>query len=177
MDESQDVPDPDRDEAPGERLDRQFNELLQELRVTQTGIQLLGGFLLILPFQARFLELKASLWITYLVAVSSATLATFFVIAPVVAHRLLFQSHRKDVIVSMGHLFAKIGLALLGLTVIASTALIFGVVLSPQAALIAGIATAVLCLGLWLASPLVVAARRPGGTAYAAGPTQGHDED
>lgn len=164
------MPHRDRDEAPGERLDRQFNELLQELRVTQTGIQLLGGFLLILPFQSRFMQLRTPLLMTYLVAVSAAALATFFVIAPVVAHRLLFRSHRKDVIVSMGHLFAKIGLLLLALTVITSTALIFGVVISPIAALVAGIVAAVICLILWLASPLAVAARRPGGTSYAPGP-------
>lgn len=166
----EDTPSNDRDEAPGERLDRQFNELLQELRVTQTGIQLLGGFLLILPFQARFAELGQALRATYLVAISAATLSTFFVIAPVVTHRLLFQSHRKDLIVKTGHASAKIGLALLGLTVITATALIFGFVLSPTVALIAGIVAAVICLGLWVAYPLVLAAARPAQSSYSSEP-------
>lgn len=160
----------DRDEAPGERLDRQFNELLQELRVTQTGIQLLGGFLLILPFQPRFMELSPGLRLVYLIAVSAATLSTFFVVAPVVAHRTLFQSHRKDVIVALGHLSARIGLGLLGVTVITSTALIFGIVVHATAALIAGIVAGAICLGLWLAWPLTLAATHPGGTKYAPSP-------
>ena len=36
------------DESEAERLTRNLNELLQELRVTQTGIQILTGFLLTL---------------------------------------------------------------------------------------------------------------------------------
>ena len=49
--------DPERDETPTERLDRNWGDLLQELRVSQTGVQLLTGFLLTLPFQSRFAEL------------------------------------------------------------------------------------------------------------------------
>ncbi|WP_432559975.1 DUF6328 family protein [Granulicoccus sp. GXG6511] len=161
----------DRDEAPGERLDRQFNELLQELRVTQTGIQLLGGFLLILPFQQRFGDLSGPLRMTYLTSVTTATLSILFVVAPVLAHRLMFASHRKDVIVTMGHQSARVGLALLGVTVVTATALIFGVVLNSHlAALIAGIVAGIICIGLWLAWPLTVAKARPGGTRYAPSP-------
>jgi hypothetical protein len=50
----QDVREDERDETPLEKLDRQWNELLQELRVSQTGVQLLTAFLLSLPFQSRF---------------------------------------------------------------------------------------------------------------------------
>ena len=44
----------DRDETEAERLDRNWNDMLQELRVVQTGVQLLSGFLLTLPFTERF---------------------------------------------------------------------------------------------------------------------------
>jgi len=62
--------DPDgreRNETATERADRNWNELLQELRVTQTGIQILTGFLLTVPFQQRFAELAPSLRIVFLV--------------------------------------------------------------------------------------------------------------
>lgn len=156
----------DRNEAPGERLDRQWNELLQELRVTQTSIQLLGAFLLILPFQSRFGDLSPVLKDVYLMAVVTASLATFFVVAPVVAHRSLFRQHRKDVIVTLGHWSARIGLGLLGITVTLGVSLIFGVVISHTAALITAIAGALLCGFLWWALPAIIAVRRPVEDSY-----------
>lgn len=60
----------ERNETPAERLDRNWSELLQELRVTQTGIQILSGFPRTLPFQARFTELDAVLKGVFLGAVA-----------------------------------------------------------------------------------------------------------
>ncbi len=158
--------DEDRDETPGGKLDRQWNELLQELRVTQTGIQLLGGFLLILPFQSRFGELSSRLLGLYLVSVICATLAMFFVMTPVSMHRMLFQSRRKDVLVRVGDLMARLGVALLGLTVILVSALIFGFLLGERIAWLAGSTAAVVCIGLWWVLPLAVR-RRPASESYA----------
>lgn len=158
----------DRHEAPGERLDRQWNELLQELRVAQTGIQLLGAFLLVLPFQARFDDITGSLHMVYLAAVACATLSIFCVVAPVVAHRMLFQRHRKDVLVLMGHWLAKAGLVLLGITVALGTTLVFGVVMGQRAALVVGIASALVCLGLWWVLPVAVGLRAPEEEFYSA---------
>ena len=71
-----DEPSPtERNETPAERLDRNWSELLQELRVTQTGIQILTGFLLILPFQARFLDLDPALVAVFLVSCQVEALA------------------------------------------------------------------------------------------------------
>lgn len=140
---------PERSEGPGERLDRQWSELLQELRVVQTGIQLLGGFLLIVPFQQRFLHLSNNLQILFLVTVASTSLAMFFVLTPVVMHRVLFQTHRKDMLVVMGHRLAQGGLILLAFTVSGAAALIFGMVIGETAGLIAGIVAATVCVSLW----------------------------
>ena len=81
-------PEPDtdgteRDETATQRADRNWDELLQELRVTQTGIQILSGFLLTLPFQQRFTALSEPLRILFLVAVALATTSTGLVVAPV----------------------------------------------------------------------------------------------
>jgi hypothetical protein len=44
----------ERDEIPAEQSDRNWTELLQELRVTQTGAQILFSLLLTVPFSPRF---------------------------------------------------------------------------------------------------------------------------
>lgn len=147
--------DPDRDETAGERLDRQWSELLQELRVSQTGVQVLTGFLLTLPFQPRFAELGPELWLTFLVAASLATLATAFLVAPVVVHRTVFRRHRKDVLVEVAHVLAVIGLALLALTVVAVIGLIFGVAVDLRAGAIAAGVCSAAFVGLWGVLPFV----------------------
>lgn len=158
--------DVDRDETSGGRLDRQWTELLQELRVTQTGIQLIAGFLLTLPFQNRFVQLTPGLHGLYLAAVGFATLSLAFVIAPIVAHRILFRSHRKDVLVDLGHLSARVGILLLAITVVCVTGLTFGFAVGEAAALVAGSGTALVCLTLWWAVPTLLGHTNPGGISY-----------
>lgn len=149
--------DEERDESPAERLDRNWSELLQELRVTQTGIQILSGFLLTLPFQSRFGELGPALVAVFLAAVVLGTLTTCLIVAPVTTHRLLFRRHAKDVLVSASDLMAKAGLLLLALTVVMVVTLVFGFVLDLTAGLVAGgVALAVFAL-LWLVVPLALA--------------------
>jgi hypothetical protein len=155
-------PDPDgdqRDETATERADRNWDELLQELRVTQTGIQILSGFLLTLPFQQRFTMLDGPLRALFLVAVVLATLSTGLVVAPVASHRLLFRKHEKIALVETSDRLAKVGLACLGLTVVVVLALVFGFVLGDTAGLVAGGAAIVLFVALWLVLPLMVLRR------------------
>lgn len=80
-----------RDESPMQRLDRNWSDLVQEMRVLQTGVQVLTGFLLILPFQSRFHELSPIQTTVYLVTVACAVGATGCLIAPVSMHRILFR--------------------------------------------------------------------------------------
>ena len=155
----------ERDETPAERLDRNWAELLQELRVTQTGIQLLSGFLLTLPFQPRFADLDPALVLVFLAAVGSATLATALVIAPAMAHRILFRRHLKDRLVTSGNLLAKTGLACLALTVMLAVTLIYGVVGGLRAGLIAGGVCLFGFILLWVVVPSILA-RAPRKTPY-----------
>src|SRR5690349_5468234 len=85
-----------RDETPLERADRDWNELLQELRVVQTGVQLLTAFLLTLPFTQRFAELDPVHVNLFVGVVLLAATATGLLIAPVSLHRHLFRQRRKD---------------------------------------------------------------------------------
>ena len=86
--------DTDRDETEAQRLDRNWSGLLQELRVAQTGVQLLTGFLLTLPFQQRFTQLDGVMRTVYLVTVACSIGATVLLVAPVSMHRLLFRPAR-----------------------------------------------------------------------------------
>ena len=72
--------DADRDETEAERLDRNWSSLLQELRVTQTGVQLLTGFLLTLPFQQRFTVLDGTMRTIYLITVACSIGSTVLLV-------------------------------------------------------------------------------------------------
>ena len=107
-----------RDETPMQRLDRNWADLLQELRVVQTGVQLLTGFLLTLPFQARFEQLSVYERMIYLITVALSVAATGFLIAPVSLHRILFRRHARQLMVTVSHRLAIIGLVLLGAAIV-----------------------------------------------------------
>ena len=149
-----DTADPHRDETPIQRLDRNWNNLLQELRVVQTGVQLLTGFLLTLPFQQRFDLLNAPMRALYLVTVASSVASTMLLVAPVGMHRLLFHRHKLEVLVSTAHRFAFMGLLLLGLALAGATALIFDTVAGHGAGIAAGGCALIALTGLWIVLPL-----------------------
>jgi Family of unknown function (DUF6328) len=139
-----------------ERIDRNWSELLQELRVTQTGVQILSGFLLTLPFQQRLTTLTDAQRTVFLVAISLATLATCLLVAPVSSHRLLFHKHEKDVLVRAADLLAKAGLAAFALTVVTVLLLIFSVVMEFSASLLAATLASMVFIALWVALPLAL---------------------
>jgi hypothetical protein len=145
-----------RNETPTERLDRNWTELLQEFRVVQTGVQLLTGFLLTLPFQQRFAELTALQQNIYLVSVAAAVLSTGCLIAPVALHRLLFRRHARRVMVSAAQRLVIVGTALLGMSIIAVTLLIFDVVKGLGVGITAAVIAGVVVVGLWLITPLAL---------------------
>jgi hypothetical protein len=146
--------DADRDETEAQRLDRNWSSLLQELRVTQTGVQLLTGFLLTLPFQQRFTQLDGFMRGVYLVTVACSIGATVLLVAPVGMHRVLFRRHRLDAIVSAGHASAIAGLALLGIALAGVAIVIFDTVAGRTGGWIAGACTLVAVITFWLLVPL-----------------------
>jgi hypothetical protein len=145
---------PGRNEDENERIDRNWNELLQELRVTQTGVQLLAGFLLTLPFQERFEDLSTAQEVDYLVVVVLAMVSTGLLIAPVSFHRAVFRRQEKEWLVLAAHWSARIGLALMSIAMAGVVWLIFSVVVGTTAAHIAGGTVGVFLVVLWFAAPL-----------------------
>lgn len=148
-----------RPETPEQRADRNWNELLQELRVLQTGVQILTGFLLILPFQSRFDDLDTFQVSVYLADLLLSIVATGLFIAPVAMHRVLFRERLKPSIVTGGDRLTRVGLVFLAMALTATALLVFDVVLARAVGIVVGCFVAVLLLGLWLVMPLVVRRR------------------
>jgi hypothetical protein len=151
--------DPQREESPTAQLDRNWAELLQELRVAQTGVQLLTGFLLTLPFQQRFEHLSRSQQHLYLTIVLLAAASTTLLVAPVPLHRILFRQHTRAAMVALAHWCALLGTLLLGLALAGVSLLIFDVVSGAGAAITVAIVSLVGVAVLWVIVPLALRLR------------------
>ena len=151
-----------RDETPEERADRNYDELLQELRVAQTGVQILFAFLLTMPFQQRFTSTVSTdlRWI-YIFTLISTAVATAFLIAPVSHHRILFRHGQKPHLVTQADRLAKLGLVFLALAVLGSVHLVIAVVSGRDVATACTGALALLFLITWLVQPLRLRATHP----------------
>lgn len=146
--------DHNRGETEAQRLDRNWAGLLQELRVAQTGVQLLTGFLLILPFSDQFGELDAVMRGVYLATVACSIGATVLLVAPVVMHRVLFRRRRLETLVAISHRYAVVGTLLLGITLAGVATIIFDAVMGRAFAWTAGGGTLATLVVFWYAMPL-----------------------
>jgi uncharacterized BrkB/YihY/UPF0761 family membrane protein len=140
-------------ETPSERADRNWNELMQELRVMQTGTQVLTGFLLAVAFQQRFVDLDAVQHTLYIVLVVLAALATILALAPVGMHRMLFHQHRKVALVRMANLIVKANLVVVGAVTVGVVALILDVTVSRPVAIAAAVVGVLVTVALWVVLP------------------------
>jgi hypothetical protein len=148
-------------EDPAERLDRNYSELLQELRVAQTGVQVLFAFLLGIAFQQRFAGLEWYQRGFYLVTLTSSALAAVLLIAPAAIHRMLFRRKLKDELVTMTSRLAATGLFFLAVAV--STALLFvlDVVINLGVAIGVVLPLLVVLATIWYVVPLRVRRDHP----------------
>ena len=146
-----------RDETDQERADRNWNDLLQELRVSQTGVQLLAGFLATLPFQARFSELDGFQrgWYVGLLCLAFTTVGV--TLAPVAIHRHVLQEDAKAELVQAGHRLTATALVLIGLLLGGILFLVIDMVYDRTAAAAAGAASVVVLSVLLLVLPSRVA--------------------
>ena len=138
-----------------ETLTRNWDELLQEIRVTQTGVQILTGFLLTVPFSNRFGDLTTFQRNVYLAVLSGSVLTTGLVVAPVAMHRVLFRQRRRELLVESGNRFARTGLAMLALTVSGVMLLVVDIVLGSPEGWVAGGAILLVLTVLWAVVPQV----------------------
>jgi hypothetical protein len=145
--------DDGRHETPNERSDRNWNDILQELRVALTGTQLIGGFLLAVAFQPRFEELDRYQLGLYLTLVALAGLATVIGLAPVTLHRTLFRRQAKERVVRTGNRLLIAHLVVVAMLVLGVTSLVFDLALSRVAGLVALGVGAVILIGIWFVLP------------------------
>ncbi|MDT7785302.1 MAG: hypothetical protein QOF58_3721 [Pseudonocardiales bacterium] len=142
------------EESDQSRLARNVNELLQELRVAQAGVQILFGFLLSIAFTDKYASTSGYVRATHLITVLCAAAAVAFLTAPAAWHRVLFRQGRREEVVRAGNTFALIGLAFLALAMTGTVLLLVEVILPTWAAVVVGALALVVFAGLWFAAPL-----------------------
>ncbi|WP_341939773.1 DUF6328 family protein [Microbacterium sp. LWH10-1.2] len=151
-----------RDETPNERADRNWDELMQELRVMQTGTQILTGFLLAVAFQQRFTEMDAAQHVLYIVLVALAAVATLLSLTPVGMHRALFGRRRKPELVRIAARIVTLDLFVIGLLTAGVTTLIVDFTVGRSAGALTLVCSVVLVGALWAGLWRMLAARRAG---------------
>ncbi len=134
--------------------------MLQELRVAQTGVQILTGFLLTIAFSARFDDLDDTTQIVYLCVLVAAVLATGFLIAPVAFHRSIFYYGERPWLIHAANRCARAGLATLAATICGVVWLVFAVVAGQVLASVATVVSVVFFVALWGLVPLFGGERR-----------------
>lgn len=144
------------DESSGERLDRHWSELLQELRLVQTGTQILFAFLLGIAFQNQFHAADGFTHTVYAGTLIAAALAVGLLLAPVALHRVLYGHRLRDRLVTITDRLARGGMAFLIVSMCGGVLIALDVVL-PRPAAVATVAGVLLWfVTLWLALPAYI---------------------
>ena len=141
-------------ESEKERRDRELIELLNELRVVLTGVQVLFAFLLTLPFTDRFHDLASTQQLIYAVAFTVTATASVFLMAPTAYHRIRFRQRDKERMLRWANRFAIAGVCLLAVAIGTIVLLVIDVLYELRvAAAVAGTLTGLIAW-TWFALPL-----------------------
>ena len=143
-----------RDETTMEKLDRNTIELLNELRVASTGIQVMFGFLLIVPFNSGFHRVSSFEKTVYFVTLLCVATSSVLLMTPSVQHRVLFRRGQKAYLVRTANRLAVISMVFLGLSFIGILVLLSDFVVGGVAAIIVGVVATAGIGTLWFAMPI-----------------------
>ena len=135
------------------RLDRELNELLQELRVIQGGILLLVGFLLVIAFSSGFERVTEFQRAVYFVTLMVTGLAAIIVVAPVVHHRMAFRRHDKERVIVRGNIQILISIFLVAVSILGIEILITDYLYGAVLTIVASAAYTVVTVVLWWILP------------------------
>ena len=144
----------ERGETPLQRADRAYGEILQEVRVAQTGVQILFAFLLALAFQPRFASITQFQRGIYAVTLMLCAAATALLIAPAAFHRVTYRRRLKLHLVRAASRLALSGLVLLMLSLVSAVLLILDVVFGTGPAAIMAAATLGWFFTWWFVVPV-----------------------
>lgn len=124
-------PDEHGIETRHQRLNREFDQLLQGLRVAQPGVQVLFAFLLTAPLANGFGRLDHDARLLYLLAVTTAAVSAVCLIAPSVHHRVRFREGTKAAMITAANVLAQIAFVALAVSM-ASALYVVGDVAFPE---------------------------------------------
>ncbi|MFJ6672860.1 DUF6328 family protein [Actinosynnema sp. NPDC091369] len=141
------------EESHQRRLARNLNELLQELRVAQAGVQILFGFLLSIVFTERYASADSYIRATHLITILFAGGAVALLTAPAPWHRLLFRRGRREDVIEVANRFAIAGLACLALAMTGTILMLGEVIVGGWIAILMGVFAALVFGTLWFAWP------------------------
>jgi hypothetical protein len=142
-------------ESEPERLDRNLDQLLTELRVAMPGVQVLFGFLLTVPFSQRFADVTSFQKDMYLVSLCAAGVATAFLVAPTAFHRMVFRRGQKRHLVFAANKWTIIGLAALAIAMNSAILLVADFLFDAWVAIVVIALMGALYVGLWFIWPLL----------------------
>ena len=143
-----------REETELERNDRNLVELLQEVRVVQTGVQILFGFLLTIAFQPKFENLSSFQKGVYLGTLIAAATTLIMLTAPSSWHRILFRQGDKEHLVEIANRFTVLGLASMGLTMVGVVMLLSDLAFPSWLTALITATAVIACSVLWYLLPL-----------------------
>jgi membrane protein YdbS with pleckstrin-like domain len=141
------------EESEQEQLTRNLNELLQEVRVAQAGVQILFGFLLSIAFTDRYAKSGVDVKAIHLFTVLFAVIAVALLIAPVAYHRMLFRLGRREEIIEVSDRLAQAGLISLALAMSGTVLLLTQVAIGPWASIPSAVLIALGFAVLWFVFP------------------------
>ena len=147
-------PETGRQESASERIDRNLQEMLGELRVALPGVQVLFAFLLVVPFNQRFATVTTLQQTIYFVTLLFTTASTICLISPTVHHRLEFRQQDKENIVRTGNRVVIVGLLFLAVAMTGAVVFITDVLYQAGTTYAVGIGAALAFLVLWYVIPL-----------------------
>jgi len=145
----------DDEEPEAERVNRELDQLLGELRVAMPGVQVLFAFLLAVPFQQRFAQVTEFQRDVYFMTLLASAAASALFVAPTAYHRLMFRERGKPRLVALSSKLALAGLACLAVAMNGAVLLVTDVIFGRTTAVVTVAATATLFVGLWFVLGLV----------------------
>jgi len=148
-----------RDETEAERADRRYGEQLQELRVAQTGVQVLLAFQLTIAFTPVFAGMAQEQKDLYVATIACAAVAFLCLMAPVMVHRALFGRGQKNRLVAATHVLTLVGMTALALAVTGSVTLASWIAEGADVARWFALGTGIATLLLWVALPAILRSR------------------
>jgi hypothetical protein len=143
-----------RDESESQRLDRNLNELLQELRVVLPGVQVLFAFLLAVPFQQHFDKVTEFQKDVYFATLMLTALSAALLMSPSAYHRITFRLQQKDHLIWLANRFAIVGLGALALAMTGAIVLVTDFLFGTAMTIAAGVAALGFFVVFWYALPM-----------------------